>query len=358
MKTIRSFVRGAMSFVGLAFDEINPLYWKLVKVLGLLVLMVPIGLACNVLGYPGVNIAFSLFFASATLVTWFYPEHIAVVALTGAITKKLSGGNLAEGARSFLSQYWKVLRIVLMVETVIFFYLSFIPFAGHASVFFIIVAGSIAATLVADHLGMKGSLAMELVFYGICLICIFNFLSLVPAQSWGNEGSFMRELISNIKGSIFLFVLLLTIIVTLSKKRFTKWALILLGVTGVMFTPVKIRLPQLPWSANETPASISESVRSAQAAPTQTSRTKTRIIEGVAAQGVFSEVKIPGGCDFTSKCQNGVLMGVTHKKLPQGTMVDCADEKYTDLGVNLQDLRLSFVSTEPEQWYRVELICN
>lgn len=98
----------------------------------------------------------------------------------------------------------------------------------------------------------------------------------------------------------------------------------------------------------------------AQVAPSQVLKPAMRTIEDVAMPGIFSEVKIPGGCTFASHCQSGARVMFVHKNLPQGKIVDCEEEEKNPTRlVKVQDLSLFFIPTDPDpKWYRVELICS
>lgn len=84
-------------------------------------------------------------------------------------------------------------------------------------------------------------------------------------------------------------------------------------------------------------------------------------VKGVAKQGAFVEVKVPvppKGCTVEWSCQDGAFVGITHKKLPQGIFRSCeVDSESPDFG-EVQDLRLTFMSADPESWYKAGFICN
>lgn len=302
----------------------------------------------------GINIVASAGFVIITAILWWRPNQVAWTGTAGAIIGMLDHddpkhGGLSEGAKWLIGKYLDISKMVTLVGAVALFYLGFIPFGENPVAFFVIVSGSIITGLLADRYKeqFKGTFAVELVFYGACVIMTLSFLSLVPVESWGGKGSFGQALASNIKEGIFVFTLLLAIMVTLSMKGFRKWAFVLFGVIDLMFMPMNMfweHLPSWPWSGT---SSAQANIQPTAQVPPQT-QTRGVIRNVVAVQGTFTEVRVPNGVKVTWYCQPGALMGVTHSKLPQGKFIDCADNTtFFHLGDDLQDLVLSFVSTDP-----------
>lgn len=353
-------------------------YRKLIVALGVAIGIILCGFVLNVIAYYanpdyptaakllyGINIIASAGFVIITAILWWRPNQVAWTGTAGAIIGMLDRddpkhGGLSGGAKWLIGNYLDISKMVTLVGAVALFYLGFIPFGKNPVAFFVIVSGSIITGLLADRYKeqFKGTFAVELVFYGTCVIMTLSFLSLVPAQSLGSKGSFLQVLASNIKEGIFIFALFLTLIVTLSMKRssaqkkdkrgYTIWIVILFGAMELMFVPMNMlwgHLPSWPWpGASSAQANIQPT---AQVAP-QVPQTHGVIRNVVATQGTFTEVRVPNGSKVAWYCQPGALMGVTHSKLPQGKFIDCADNTtFFHLGDDLQDLVLSFVSTDP-----------
>lgn len=343
-------------------------YRKLIVALGVAIGIILCGFVLNVIAYYanpdypavakllyGINIVASAGFVIITAILWWRPNQVAWTGTAGAIIGMLDRddpkhGGLSEGAKWLIEKYLDIFKIVTLVGAVALFYLGFIPFGENPVAFFVIVSGSIITGLLADRYKeqFKGTFAVELVFYGTCVIMALSFLSLIPIESWGGSGSFGQVLASNIKEGIFVFTLLLAIIVTLSMKGFRKWALILFGVMDLMFMPMNMlwgHLPSWPWPGT---GSAQANIQPTAQVPPQVPQTRGVIRNVVATQGTFTEVRVPNGVKVTWYCQPGALMGVTHSKLPQGKFIDCADNTtFFHLGDDLQDLVLSFVSTDP-----------
>lgn len=344
-------------------------YRKLVVALFVMIGIILCGFILNVAAsytYPtiakilyGINIIAATGFVVITAILWWRPNQVAWVGVAGAIIEKLGDrdGGISYGAKWLIGEYANIFKMVTLVGTIALFYLGIIPFGKNPIAFFIIVSGGIVTGLLADRYKeqFQGTFAIEILFYGVCVVIALSVLSLVPVESWGEKESFGQRLVCNIKSGVFLFALLLTLVVTLSMKGFRKWALVLLGVTGIMFVPVNISLPKLPWSANETHASISENVRSTkQVVPQKEVHRLTATNLKFASQDI--------GDNETGEyyCPDGTLMDFEYTGRPNDdNLIDC-DVPAT--GVRLGDgktgRRIRFISKSEVDTYPTVTIVN
>lgn len=347
MNAAHAGLRLMMSLLGLAFDEANRLYWRLAELLVFLVLMVPFGLALNVAGYMEVNIWLSLLLASATMVAWWYPKHAAGVAVLGATKARAEGKNTFGGAKEFMDGYWGILKKVLLVETTVFFYLGFIPFAANPGVFFVVIAGTIVVSLMADQWDFGGGIGKNLAFYGVCVIMSFAVISLIPQGFWGGNNSFFGDWATSIKtkeGGIFVLALLLTVIFTLFDKRssvakeskgsYTAIIWLLFGLMDFMFMP-----PTLHRMWNEYGVGGTKYTQSTETQHTQQTALKRHAVKAmehstqniIVEPGVFKGVSFPLEAtlieDFSVKCPQGCLIKIEHS-IMQGEPPVCSSGVY------------------------------
>lgn len=107
---------------------------------------------------------------------------------------------------------------------------------------------------------------------------------------------------------------------------------------------------------------ITSSQPTAQVVPSQVLKPAMWSSEGITKQGVFTEIKVPvppRGCHAEWSCQDGAFVGVVYKKLQQGIIRSCEKAQNEPFDFSeVQDLRLTFMSTDPESWYKVGFICN
>lgn len=374
MNAVHAGLRLMMSLLGLAFDEANRLYWRLAELLVFLVLMVPFGLYLNVGGYMEVNIWLSLLLSCATMAAWWYPEHAASIAVLGGVKAKAEGKNVFAGMKEFMDGYWGILKKVLLVETVLFFFLGFIPFAGNPGAFFVIIAGTIAVSLMADQWNFGGGIGKNLAFYGACVIMSFAVISLIPQEFWGGNKSFFGDWATSIKakkGGIFVLALLLTVILTLFDKRnsvateskgsYTVIIWILFGLIGFMFMPPAFhKAPQAiqeMWGGHgqhET-SHVTASPKAAQVAR----QPQTLMKPVLAIYGVATQAKdIPAGYQFSSaECPANAFMHIEGPNVPRGlSPIDCS-RTMTLTADMLVGARVGFEAINPNEtvpvnaWY-------
>lgn len=317
-------------------------YRKLIVALGVAIGIILCGFVLNVIAYYanpdypavakllyGINIVASAGFVIITAILWWRPNQVAWTGTAGAIIGMLDRddpkhGGLSEGAKWLIEKYLDIFKIVTLVGAVALFYLGFIPFGENPVAFFVIVSGSIITGLLADRYKeqFKGTFAVELVFYGTCVIMALSFLSLIPIESWGGSGSFGQVLASNIKEGIFVFTLLLAIIVTLSMKGFRKWALILFGVMDLMFMPMNMlwgHLPSWPWPGTGSAQANIQPTAQVVAPP-------ARSVETIVVNSDnFTYKSIPDGVSIDFDCPNDAFMDFTYHGMPEKEkgFIDC-----------------------------------
>ncbi|OHA83354.1 MAG: hypothetical protein A2937_00740 [Candidatus Yonathbacteria bacterium RIFCSPLOWO2_01_FULL_47_33b] len=337
--------------IGLGVDPIRKAYLKLVGALWVLIGIMLIGLVCNVFGHPEVNIILSSLFAVVTAILWWRPRQVAEVAVAGAI---IGDGSLSEGAKWILRHYFSVFKTVLLVGTIVLFYLGFVPFTENPGAFFVIIAGSIAVSLMADQWKYGGEIGKKLVFYGACTIIGFAVVSLIPQGFWGSDKSFLSEWALSIKGKeggIFVLALLLAVILTLFDERsnakkesrgsYTVLIFILFAIMVLAFKPPALhktldeyKLGGKTWSINTH--------RNTSTQRTTPKQPQARTVVVLATQVAFTEVKIPASTDFRWDAPEGCLVAIEYDGAPQGVTHDCSE--HVDLGGNIRRLRLGFSS--------------
>ncbi|MDO8604182.1 MAG: hypothetical protein Q7K40_02160 [bacterium] len=269
-------VGGAGDLVKLGVGYPRVVYRKLIIALLAMSGIVFCGFILNVLAYfawaplasilYGINITSSIVFAILVAILWWRPRQVAWVAVAGAIIgdPKIKGehGGFSNGAKWLIEEYLNIFKIVAIIGTVSLFYLGFIPFGANPGAFFVIIGGSIAVGLLSSkYEQLRGTFAVELAFYGICVIIALAFLSLVPTTSWGVDKPFMSQfmlaLIGNIKEGLFLFGILFATTVTLmvrrkkanaEDKKGWPWLIItLFGIMDGIFMPWSIAVDAMPW---------------------------------------------------------------------------------------------------------------
>lgn len=83
-------------------------------------------------------------------------------------------------------------------------------------------------------------------------------------------------------------------------------------------------------------------------------RPETRVIEVMATEDKFTEVKIPPGSQFSIDCPSDGLAKVFHHGAPEGIIHDCKDN--IEVGENLHNFRIGFSSkTETPVKVRVKI---
>lgn len=144
------------------------------------------------------------------------------------------------------------------------------------------------------------------------------------------------------------------------KTPFYQIAMVVIMIMAVDFALIGINPVDIlknPFSWNW----VKSSQPATQEAPPQVLRPALWSIEGVAKQGVFKEIKVPippRGCHVEWSCQPGAFVGVVYKKLPQGIVRSCEEDKNEPDFGEVQNLRLTFMSTDPESWFRAGFVCN
>lgn len=81
-------------------------------------------------------------------------------------------------------------------------------------------------------------------------------------------------------------------------------------------------------------------------------RPQTRVVEVLATEDRYTEVKIPSGVRFSIDCPDDGLVKVFHRDAPQGTVYDCAQAVET--GENLHNFRIGF-SAKTEKPVRIKV---
>lgn len=310
-------------------------YRKLVVALFAMIGIVLLGLILNIAAtfvpswvaniLYGINFFAATVFAVITAILWWRPKQVAWIGVAGAIIGKLDHQGLSAGAKWLIMKYASIFKLVTMVCTIVLFYLGFMPFGENPAAFFVIVSGGIGASLLAnsDHYKDKlaGTLAAELIFYGMCVVISLAVLSIVPHQSWGKDGGFMQALVRNIKGGVFLFAIFLTLITTLSVRRgeakkgetksLTIMIVLLFGAMDMMFMPMDMLSKYDPFTG-PAHASMATQVHGAPQALTLPSIVATK-------EGPSEWVRFPEGRSTAYHCNGDGMIYVRHNKTgPEG----------------------------------------
>lgn len=253
MKAILAFLGIVPEIIGIATDPLRRAYEKLLTILFVAIAILAVGFIANVVGYKEINIGLASMFALLTAILWWRPQQVAWVATMGGIIGKLGEKNdISDGTKWLLMEFYKIFKTVLLIGTIVLFYLSFIPFRANPDAFFVLIAGSIVTSLLAERLEIAGKTGQKLGFYGACVIMGLALVSLIPSGFWGTESSFMSTWIAEIKakeGSIFVLALFLTTIFTLIDERgsaingkghYSIIIFLIIGFTSIMFAPTAL----------------------------------------------------------------------------------------------------------------------
>lgn len=262
---------GDIEDVGLAYAKSG--YGKLVTAASILILMILCEYGINLTAgwietfSPGpaqnlydVDFFIGLVSAFFLAVRWWMPEKVAWVTVAGGIIGELNRrdpkhGGLSKGAKWFIEEYDDVFQWLLLICTVSGLFLGIVPFGAHPIAFFVLILGAIPAHLLSVRYKeqLHGTLLVEFLYYSILVTAGCYLLSLIPTSSWGAETSltarFVHGLISNIRGGLFPFGILLSLALVFSNRRSrapkdnkgSVWGLIILwGLLEMMYMPMQM----------------------------------------------------------------------------------------------------------------------
>lgn len=158
------------------------LIWIFVGAIGIIL----VGWLCNLAGWRGVSIGLSLVFTVLTIIVWFEPVRLALVAGVGAVagaTPRIPGAPVSMAGR-FLSVYIDILGKVLLWGSVLLFILGTVPFGERPSVIFGITAGLLLLVFIQWQWKIGTNRGKRLFHWYVSAMIVSFAISLVPGSVW------------------------------------------------------------------------------------------------------------------------------------------------------------------------------
>lgn len=156
--------------------EVTDWFWAATWAIGFFIASVAVGLYNQVHDNAGINIFISLIWVAATVGIVCYPENAFWLTL--------------------VKKFGATLKLLVMVETVVFFYLANVPFKENPVAFFAIIVGGTAISMMAStwKKELGGTVGIELIYSGLCAMVIMDFMSLFPAEFWTGGSQFLASI--------------------------------------------------------------------------------------------------------------------------------------------------------------------
>lgn len=186
MESIVQLLRLAHAGGALTLVQAQRLYRKLVWSFLGVVTIVLVGWLFNLAGWRNVPIILSLVLTALTIIVWFEPVRLALVAGAGAAAGALPKvpGTPATVSEKFMSVYVDLLGKTLLWSSVLLFTLGTIPFGGNPFVIFGITAGLLLLTFIQWQWKMGTDSGKKLFRLYVCAMLVMFALSLIPGPTW------------------------------------------------------------------------------------------------------------------------------------------------------------------------------
>jgi len=168
-----------------SLTQANLIYYRLVRIVFVLIGLVLAGFGLNLLGIKGINLFMSLIFTIATIIIWSKPINLAIVAGVGALIEKLQENQkFSQGAEKFLGYYIQLLQQILLWGSIILFFLGTLSFQENPKAFIGMLATIILTSLVKIVWGIGGELGKKFIYYYATTMIVVFALTLIPSQLW------------------------------------------------------------------------------------------------------------------------------------------------------------------------------
>lgn len=170
----------------IAVDEINKLYWKLVKIAAILCGLVFIQWLINSSGAPGLNFFFFFAVGGLILVMGFSPlRGPGTGAVIGTVFAALKDADLSQGALAGILGWMRGVMILLFGYWVISGVLATWPFRENPLAFWPIAAMGCILAAMAVVYGLKGKMLPKIVtIYAVGVMAISAYTTVPFLKGW------------------------------------------------------------------------------------------------------------------------------------------------------------------------------